>query len=384
MASTSNLGISATLLTLSALAGCNRHPVEDVDSMTAGGGSYGDTEGGTGTGEPFDDTDGMDEGGVPGLCGGERIEAQTLEPNVMVVLDKSGSMTDEGSGWDHDGDPQTPEVSRWFSLHGIIAGLLADQEAAMRFGAVLFPAADAHTGSGREAACRVADAPEVALGSSRAAILEAIPDAEDPTDGGTPARLGVLNAVEHFVDVDPEGPRAIVLVTDGAANCAEGEGSWSSVYDPELEVAVRSAYEDLRIATYVVGIDIEPGVDPRVGVDVHERLDAVAVAGGVARDGVSRFYPAADHDALQSALDEVSARVECTIELSDAPLGPNWIDLYVDGEPVSTVDRCEGEDGWRFTTDAAPWDKVELCGSVCEDFRAGAIVQTELACPPEG
>jgi hypothetical protein len=65
-------------------------------------------------------------------CGLALIKARVEIPRVMLVLDKSGSMVAQNSGyWDADGDdadddgfvdsdpgtPATPKVTRWRSLH---------------------------------------------------------------------------------------------------------------------------------------------------------------------------------------------------------------------------------------------------------------------------
>ena len=100
-------------------------------------------------------------------------------PRIMLVLDKSGSMISPGNGfWDHDSDPQTPDVTRWMSLHAVVASIVANLDGAIDFGAVLFPALNA-TGDYGPAACIVDGAPLVPIGSNAgAAILAALPPAD--------------------------------------------------------------------------------------------------------------------------------------------------------------------------------------------------------------
>jgi hypothetical protein len=66
------------------------------------------------------------------------IQLEPLPPNVMLVLDKSRSMTNP---WDHDLDATTPQISRWHSLHNVVSDLTAQFSDTIQFGSILFPSA---------------------------------------------------------------------------------------------------------------------------------------------------------------------------------------------------------------------------------------------------
>jgi hypothetical protein len=396
-----------TVLTacLVAIAACNEHPLKDSEMDHFGGIDLDDSEGGTGgedegetdEGETDDnDSDDSDSNGFPGTpdvpdgdmpdCGGDLIELSATPPNVMLVLDKSGSMTQHANDWDHDNDPNTPDVSRWTSLYDTVDSLLTRYDDTVNFGTVLFPSADAQTSGGAGLACLMEDEAEVPVApNNRQAIVAAIPGRTAGTSGGTPARFGILNAVDHLTDITAEGSRAIVLVTDGEANCIPGEQDFSAEYDAELETAVESAYADNGIPTYVVGIDIDDdnlsGDDPRT---LQEAMNDIAVVGGVPRDAAERFYNVTDHDALQAALDDIAARVSCTVTLDEIPNDPDNVELTIDGQAFDQVDTCTDGDGWRFTTDQAPYNTIELCGDACDAFVAAGALQTRYMCPPAG
>jgi hypothetical protein len=381
---------TTTLLLLSLLAACDE-PRHDTETAEGGGIDLGESSGGeAGSGgeeSGGSETTGGEDPGVdpdePPHCGSDRIEVTAIPPNVVLVLDKSGSMTDPGNDWDHDGDPATPDQSRWTSLHDVVADLLQGHDDTMSFGAALFPAIGAQTSG---SACLMEDELEVPVAPENAAnILTAIPDRLAQTSGGTPARFGVLNAVDHLVDLQSEGSRIIVLVTDGEANCVPGVSPFQSRYDAELELAVASAYDDLGITTYVVGIDIDDenlsGDDDR---SLRQAMNGLAAAGGAARGEGDLFYAVSDHDALETALDEIAARVECTVELTDFPAHPIGVELTIDGERIDPVDSCELGDGWRFVADQAPFDTIELCGSACDRFVAAGALEATFECLPEG
>ena len=401
-----------TVLTavLLATAACNEHPLKDSEMDHYGGIDLDDSEGGTdgegndedgdsdgndsdGNDSDGDDSDGNNFPGTPDVpdgdmpdCGGDLIELAATPPNVMLVLDKSGSMTNPDNDWDHDNDSNTADVSRWTSLHDTVDSLLTRYDDTVNFGAVLFPAADADHGGGAAQACLMEDEAEVAVApNNRETILATIPGRLSDTSGGTPARFGILNAVNHLTDITADGSRAIVLVTDGEANCIPGENDFAAEYDSELETAVASAYADNGIPTYVVGIDIDDdnlsGDDPRT---LEEAMNDIADVGGVPRDGAERFYNVSDHNALQAALDDIAARVSCTVTLDEVPNDPEYVELNVDGQSFDQVDSCSDGDGWRFTTDEAPYNTIELCGAACDAFVAAGTLETQYMCPPAG
>ncbi|MEX1367656.1 MAG: hypothetical protein AB1Z98_31290, partial [Nannocystaceae bacterium] len=118
------------------------------------------------TGEPADD-DG------PPPCDVETFELQVQPPQVVLLLDKSYSMVD--NQWDHDGDPMTPPVTRWNTLHGVVDGLAHEVQDGMELGMMLFPS-DSLTDNGVATAC-VVD-PEVAAAVApfnATAVVDAMP-----------------------------------------------------------------------------------------------------------------------------------------------------------------------------------------------------------------
>ncbi|WP_434420520.1 hypothetical protein [Nannocystis pusilla] len=151
----------------------------------------------------------------PNDCGEAVVDIPVVTPNVMLVLDKSGSMVTPDKGyWDHDGDDAnddgiqdadpmmmaaaTPKITRWKSLYSVVDFITGTFENSMNLGAVLFPskmAASAYNAT----ACPVNMTPEVEIAPMNGqAILNAIPGA-DETDmtikGGTPATKGVKAAL---------------------------------------------------------------------------------------------------------------------------------------------------------------------------------------------
>lgn len=372
------------MLSLLAVVGCADRAEQDGSDEPWNGGSGEDSR----DPDPGDDGEGDDESSDPGEendpqddpgCVGETIVLDAEVPNVVLVLDKSGSMTTNTWTPEGAGNP----VTRWNSLHGVVSEVVNTFEDRINFGAALFPlmgvSPEAH-----EAACGVADAAEVAVAPQNgSAILSAIPAANAMTYGGTPATAGILNALDALGDAPEDEPAAMVLVTDGVANCA-GDSDTSDQYDDALPQTVKDAYDNDGIATYVVGINISDDDDNEAGVNPREKLNEVAHNGGMPQSGEDAFYNVADASELNDALDAIAARVVCTIPLSTPPTRPNHVEVRIAGETVERVDDCANGNGWRFTTDQGPFHSIELCGSACTDLQAERQLETEYACPPVG
>ncbi|MEX1362106.1 MAG: vWA domain-containing protein, partial [Nannocystaceae bacterium] len=212
------------------------------------------------------------------------------------------------------------------------------------------------------------------------------PDATD-LYGGTPVSAGLTVVLDHLAAIADGRPQAVVLVTDGAANCMAGT-SGSQVfteYDDDLAPMVAQAYAD-GVPTYVVGVDIldEVGVYPQA--NPYQRLDELAVAGGVPQlGGGEAFYNTTDEQTLFTALDGIAAELSCTIELDQPAEFTDQITVRIDGQTVPRVDEC-GPDGvgWRYLQDAAPYTSLELCAATCDEAHAVEQLGLDYACIPPG
>lgn len=333
--------------------------------------------------DPFEEEgESETEGEEPPTCETTTAVATNVPPNVMLVLDKSRSMINYK--WDDDGESQTADVTRWFSLHGTVDSIATQYEQGMNLGLTLFPSLAAT--SEYDEACLVSAVPEVPTAAGNAAaILAAIPEAESmELYGATPAAAGIATALAHLESLDDGRPAAMILVTDGAANCSQGE--WGSdlfnLYDQDLPLLVADAWERAGIPTYVIGIDIQteslaPNTMPR------EKLDEVAQLGGVPQAGEVGFYDATNADALMSALDEIASSVSCTVQLGEAPSATDQLVVRIDGETVEQLDSCEQGDGWMFSDPDGALDRIELCNAACDALLEFGEVEAEFLCPPQ-
>jgi hypothetical protein len=301
------------------------------------------------------------------------------------VLDKSKSMFI--NYWDHDNNNGTPTITRWNSLHQVVTSVVNTFDSQINFGANLFPSTEALDVYG-PAACMTSDFPEVnVLPNNAAAILAAIPGALVVNSyGGTPAATGIQTAYDHLMDLDPNTPRVMILVTDGAANCsqdAQNNNELFEVYDDNLPIIVGQAHDD-GIDTYVVGVDLANmvvndgiGGDPN-NINPTVVLTAVAQAGGT---GV--FINSQDQVELANALTNVVESVKtCTIPLDVPPFFPEFTKVYVDNMLWPHVMDCANQDGWVYTNPNGPYDSIELCGAACDSLKVVGEADVEYHCNP--
>jgi hypothetical protein len=314
------------------------------------------------------------------FCAEETAVVDERPADVVLVLDKSRSML---THWDHDNDASTPTISRWASLHAVVTDLVAEFGWQLSMGAVLFPAVEVDSGSA-DVACLVDEEPNAAVRvSSGQDILAAMPPANTQDIwGATPARLAIETAVDHLQSVADGRPQAIVLVTDGAANCSEGATGTGlgSIYDQELETAVADAAAQ-GIPVYVVGIDIVDELVSNPAVNPFEALSAVAIAGGAPDSGPVPFYDALDETSLADALGEIAESLGCTVS-ADAEGPEELLRVGVNGTELPRTSSCEDSpDAWRRVE--GPGTLVELCPATCESFHQGATLDVRYACYPE-
>ncbi len=314
------------------------------------------------------------------VCDTREFVVEGQPPNVMLVLDKSGSMVNEDYNWDHDGDPQTADVTRWFSLHAVVESLLGMFDSDVNFGATLFPAMEAQAIAG-QAGCVMSDAPEVAvLPEQGQTILATIPAANDLSlAGGTPAEQGLALAYAHLAALEDPGDPIAILVTDGAANCStSAPDNQKHLFDENLYGTVEAAWEQAGIPTYVVGIDISDAPD-LYGVVTSDVLNEAASRGGVPREGDEKFYNATNHQVLQQALTQILEQsISCTLELSQLEQN-EYLDMVMIGDmPYPQLDPgadCDQETGWILDDTG-----LRLCGQACSDYRSGEKVEVVVEC----
>ncbi|HFE44634.1 MAG TPA: VWA domain-containing protein [Nannocystis exedens] len=341
---------------------------------------------------------------MEGLCGvsaftcgaGVQVSIANIRPNVVFILDRSGSMSEPSEA--------DAEQSRWQVLRAIVTAIVVRFDGSMNFGLVQFPAADASPNQ-VDRACNSNLSPSVPVspdngGALLAAIpIEGQPEGDDPfvPAGAAPMAAAVKIAREHLIeDLDHQLTKAIVVISDSTANCSESAVTISEkleTLDTDLQAQIVEAAAE-GIPTFIVGIDIADELTPNDALDPDapgdgqpdainpfEIFGELATLGGSARPGQVRFYRASDLDELLDRLAELpDAILDCSLPLEPAPDYPGLIEVEVDGSLIEyrQAPTCEG-DGYRFSEDSL--GEIILCGDACDRFQSSGEFSVRYRCP---
>lgn len=259
-------------------------------------------------------------------CGEQTTDFQIVEPNIYMLLDRSGSMGSAG-------------MSQAASALDAIADQLFND---VRFG----------FGTFRTGSCPGLEH-RLDMGLHAANTMKATWSGLGAT-GGTPT-AGSMRAVreqnllsETGDMIDALRTKALVLMTDGSPNSCEQNGN---------SIAEAAAYQALGIPVYVVGF--------RFG-GAESTLDAIATAGGTDASGGTggdRFYTANNTADLVTVLENIASQaIACQYTLDMTPPDPNKVWVEIDGNPVP-IDPTNG-----FTYDA-PSNTVTIHGTSCTTLR---------------
>jgi hypothetical protein len=281
---------------------------------------------------------------IPDLtCGAQQFQLERIPPNVMLILDRSGSMGDSIDG--------TSATTKWDDLKAALSQLVNNYDALVRFGVSLF-SSDNDCGPGMVASMP-ADKNGMAV---LAKVAAASPGGNTPT-AGTLAAVLASGAVS-----DATRQNVVVLATDGLPNCS----------DTDVQSKIAALYA-VNVKTYVIGVGTGTASDPAL-------LNSWAVAGHTDRPGATKYYQTNSQADLKAAFDAVAGGlVSCVFKMSAPVPDPNQVYVFDNGTPVAN-DPVNG-----FTYDASG-PTVTLNGAACDALKANPMndvkVQYGCAIPP--
>ncbi|KYF59198.1 hypothetical protein BE08_25780 [Sorangium cellulosum] len=319
-------------------------------------------------------------------CGGHQVDAAPRQVHLVLVLDRSESMT---KSW---GDSD-----RWTMTKGAISSALAAVQDRMSIGLQLFPT-DAHCGIDAGADLSVAVAP----GATSVPAVKRLLDATAP-DGATPTADALARALQYLTvgaGSTLEGDRFVLLATDGGPNCSHDPGLTCSAatcttnMDGDCPAVVENCcggaaadacLDDARtveqvkalsaagIRTFVVGI---PGTTAYAAV-----LDQLAVEGGTATAETSpRYFEVVDAAALGETLTGITRDLvrSCELGLEAEPPDRAKVNVFIDEEVLPK----QGDDGWDYDDSTTP-PTVVIKGATCDHVRSMGVesVRVEFGCP---
>jgi len=349
--------------------------VDDHGSSAAGstgvaGASSGNpSSGSAGVGNSLNVGEGTppDAGGVMnGECARQNVQLSRQPAEILLLLDRSGSMKEKPSG-------SSSSDSKWSLVVPAVNEVVNATNASISWGLKAFP-----EGEGEECvADSVTSAVPVPIAPSNAAAVTTQVMALTPEGNGTPTGDAVKAAVTYLKGLTDPNPKFILLATDGEPSCA-GTSSGSTIARTYAVQAVADA-ADAGIKTVVVGVATTKS-------SATQALNDMAIAGQMpqssADPAATKYYLASTKDELVRVLVEITGQVSnCVFDLTTKPPDPSNIAVEVDGQraPHDTTHS----DGWDYV--GAGYLQVEVYGFWCEKIKSAAAnsVNFVLGCPGE-
>ncbi len=269
----------------------------------------------------------------------------TPPPDLMLVVDKSGSMADPLSGGGQ----------KWAVMRDALMTIVNNYQGGINFGLILFPL-------GSQCSAGIVSAN---MGSDASTLSTQL--ALTFPDGGTPTHLTLQNTLAYYnsIPVNPQG-RYVLLATDGMPNCRD----MVDPNDPTTTetLAAVTSLAGAGISTFVLGFGDAVNADPTF-------LQSMAAAGGT-----GNYYAANSPDELAAALDAIAGSIsvpECTFTLAEVPEDADRLAVFFDDVPVP-----------RDTSHATGWDydpltnSISFYGGTCDQLQSGSVssVRVDWGC----
>ena len=279
------------------------------------------------------------------ICDQVVRQAQATDaPNVLLVVDRSGSMKESTSA--------DSSRSKLRDAKEALYRLLDFGEGRIRFGWMPFPLNRQCWPGLRTVDC--SDESTSAI-SWRIFLLSA--------RGGTPTGETLRAVLDYNAMRDSSRKNFVVLLTDGMPTCPHGDGNQPNEADNLLALRAVEDLRDQAVGTFVIGL----GED--LNTSNPELLNQLARAGGQARSGSTSYYPANNLWELEDALEDIGHQVlSCTLKLNTPPDSTRWLWVTFDGRPVSRDPAHRS--GWDFEP---ALNQVRFFGPTCDRLQSGEV-----------
>ena len=309
---------------------------------------------------------------TPGeVCGELDWEIARVIPDMLIVLDRSNSMFDDGF---------------WNPVREAIYTVTGAMDYSVWFGLMIFPnIVDSPVCSGYDNQCEPGHAPLVEIGEGRSIEIR---DNLGPmlTCGGTPIAVTLQNARAYLDTLADSHPRFILLATDGAPNCNDALAGGSCRCTNPLGGCVLNpgnCLDDVRtneVLTDLAGSGVQVFV---LGIGTSEWTDVLNTM--AASGGTGSAFFAEDPDSIRATFEEIAGAVatcEFDIEAPDPTADPTLVNFYFDGVavPGDTADgTCDNGWGWMNPDHT----RMQFCGTYCDQIMTGSVgaVTATWGCP---
>jgi hypothetical protein len=295
---------------------------------------------------------------IGGDCGGFEFSIEAVPPNLLIMLDRSGSM---------DGSVPDTNLNRWEVAKVAIEQVTTTYNDQIRFGLATYSACTGNGCSAGTIVVPIADLNAAAINGFLATtagkgsnngqnvdnngLIEYLCDSGDPeTSTGKSLQAQVGNQTLQ----DLERDNAILLITDGSEsgqcidNGNDGPTAAGNLFGQAIPVKV-----------FAVGFG---------GANINE-VNQIAQAGGTGTG-----YLADQAADLDMALAQIANAVAtCTFELDQVPPDPNEIFVFFDKDPAGVPN--DPNNGWTYDPMT---NTVTFHGTACDAIKGGIIVDIDI------
>jgi hypothetical protein len=341
------------------------------------------------------------------VCSQNQQEARFNKINVLIVLDKSGSMSSTPEGY---------TKTKWSSAIDALRKSLQPTSELVSYGIALYP----YSASVATPSCEL-DAGDAAINIKVGPAVDTVPEIlglleSTSPGGGTPTAAALGAAFEYFTNgsgLGLEGAKYVLLVTDGGPNCnaaiscsvetctafMDKAPSMSSCWnggvanccspaaqvpggsDPRAlcldDVAVTAQLDSLKSAginTFVIGI---PGSE-----SYAQYLDTFAQSGGKPVLGKARkYYEVAGESDLADAFESITTKLvdSCVVPLDAPPIDRNLFNVAINCTPIP--EKTGDQTNWIYD-DAS--QSIVIEGPKCQQIKTVGVERIDVVngCPP--
>jgi len=307
-------------------------------------------------------------------CGARSKTASKVAPDILILLDRSGSMndninnqmcTDGGIGASGCGMD-----SKWAKVTPAITQVVSETEADVHWGLKFFPDNSA-------TACTVGSNVAVPIGPGNASAIAAAIMGATSTNGGvtgfqgTPTRMAAAGAASYMTGLTDMSPKYILLATDGLPTCGNNNAMTD---DSAAAVTAVGAARTAGFPVFVVGIATGGGT-------ADATLSNLANAGGLPKSGTPTYYPVSSAADLAAAIRTlVGVAATCTFQIGPAPTSDGTTDLRyikVFGDSVEITRDTTHANGYDYTD--STMNAIQVYGPLCDQILKAEIHDVTVA-----
>ncbi|MBK7583845.1 MAG: VWA domain-containing protein [Myxococcales bacterium] len=296
---------------------------------------------------------------IGGGCGKSVFELTELPPNLMILLDRSGSMSGDAGG-----------STRWNVAKQAVSQVTTKFDAQLRFGLATYSSCASGGCSAGSIVVPIADKNAATInaflgstvdqgssngqGKTSSGLLKYLCDSGNP-ETSTGKSLAALVGQSSLQD--PSRTNAVLLLTDGSES-GECKGSCDGPCG-----AAKLLAQNPPVKTYVIGLGVNPSA-----------IDQIAAAGGT-----TKSVPASNQTELDAAFNKIAAAVaSCEYLLDKAPPNSTGVYVYFNDDPTGVP--SDPNNGWSYDPTT---NKLTFNGTACTQLKSGTVTDIDVVygCP---